>query len=91
MLGGERCLQAARRLPEEGEQEMGLESARYVLVARRMLRMLQSERVGDRPGRCEPRAVKGRPKPHKLLKEPRKKARARLLNGKGRKKKGGKK
>ena len=35
--------------------------------------------VGDRPNRVEPRAVKRRPKPHKLLTEPRRKAREKLL------------
>ena len=37
------------------------------------------ERVGNRPDRWEPRCVKRRPKPYKLLKEPRNQARARLL------------
>jgi len=34
--------------------------------------------VGNRPDRVEPRAIKRRPKPHKLLTEPRAKARAKL-------------
>jgi putative transposase len=38
--------------------------------------------IGERPDRVEPRAVKRRPKPHKLLTEPRAKARAKLLGGK---------
>lgn len=37
--------------------------------------------VGDRPGRVEPRAKKRRPKPHRLLTEPRAQARAALLDG----------
>lgn len=37
--------------------------------------------VGDRPGRVEPRAIKRRPKPHKLLTKPRTQARAELLAG----------
>ena len=37
--------------------------------------------VGDRPGRMEPRAKKRRPKPHRLLTEPRVQARAALMNG----------
>jgi len=37
--------------------------------------------VGDRPGRTEPRAVKRRPKPHRLLAKPRDEARAELLAG----------
>ena len=48
-------------------------------VALGLLQALAKERVGDRPGRCEPRAIKRRPKPHKLLKEPRGAAKARLL------------
>ena len=36
-------------------------------------------RVGRRPDRVEPRAVKRRPKPHKILTEPRDEARAKLL------------
>ena len=36
-------------------------------------------RVGNRPGRVEPRAVKRRPKPQKFLTEPRREARKRLL------------
>jgi hypothetical protein len=35
--------------------------------------------IGNRPGRVEPRAVKRRPKPHKLLTKPRDQARAELL------------
>jgi hypothetical protein len=35
--------------------------------------------VGDRPDRIEPRKIKRRPKPHKLLMEPRAQARAALL------------
>ncbi len=36
-------------------------------------------RVGHRPNRVEPRAIKRRPKPHKLLNQPREEARAELL------------
>lgn len=45
-----------------------------------LLTELGKEHVGDRPDRCEPRCVKRRPKPYKLLTEPRAKARARLLD-----------
>ena len=38
-------------------------------------------RIGDRPDRVEPRAIKRRPKPHKLLTKPRAEARAELLRG----------
>ena len=43
-----------------------------------LLVRLASERVGDRPGRCEPRAIKRRPKPRALLNQPRSVARRRL-------------
>jgi len=43
-----------------------------------LLHAIASHRVGDRPNRVEPRAVKRRPKPHALLTEPRHKARTRL-------------
>jgi hypothetical protein len=42
---------------------------------------LAERRVGHRPDRVEPRAVKRRPKPHKLLTKPRTEARAELLAG----------
>jgi hypothetical protein len=42
-------------------------------------RFIASFRVGDRPNRVEPRAVKRRPKPHKLLRCPRNEAREELL------------
>ena len=38
-----------------------------------------THRVGDRPNRIEPRLIKRRPKPYKLLQEPRNAARKRLL------------
>lgn len=41
-----------------------------------------AHRVGQRPNRVEPRAVKRRPKAHKLLRVPRPKARKRLDMGK---------
>ena len=44
-----------------------------------MLKAIAGHRVGDRPGRVEPRANKRRPKPQKLLTEPRRVARKRLL------------
>lgn len=59
----------------------------YTRLAKVMLKILGKQIVGNRPGRCEPRAVKRRPKPHKLLMEPRVEARARLLQGKPKAKK----
>lgn len=48
-------------------------------LQRALLRAIASHRVGDRPDRCEPRAVKRRPKPTRLLTVPRDVARKRLL------------
>jgi putative transposase len=45
-----------------------------------LLWMTSTHRVGDRPDRIEPRLIKRRPKPHKLLQEPRSIARNRLLH-----------
>lgn len=45
-----------------------------------LLKTIAAFEVGDRPGRVEPRAIKRRPKPHRLLKEPRDQARKRLQN-----------
>lgn len=45
-----------------------------------LLNAIASHRVGHRPNRVEPRAVKRRPKPLPLLKEPRHLARNRLLH-----------
>ena len=59
-----------------------LQGEDYRRVAKAMLQILGKQKVGHRPGRCEPRAVKSRPKPHKLLTEPRKEARAKLLQDK---------
>jgi len=42
---------------------------------------LAGHRVGNRPDRVEPRAVKRRPKPHRLLTKPRAEARLELLAG----------
>lgn len=43
------------------------------------LEHLACHRIGNRPNRLEPRAIKRRPKPHALLTEPRTQARAKLL------------
>jgi putative transposase len=58
-------------------------TAERALLARRLLEGLGKERVGQRPNRCEPRAVKRRPKKQKLLTKPRAQARAELLAGQG--------
>jgi hypothetical protein len=46
-----------------------------------MLNDIAKHIVGNRPDRVEPRAIKRRPKPHKLLSEPRATARAKLRSG----------
>jgi hypothetical protein len=57
-------------------------ASRRGLLLEEMLRVIASSGVGDRPGRVEPRAIKRRPKPHDLLKEPRCVARKRLMGKK---------
>ncbi len=52
-----------------------------VLVITTHLEHIAGHRVGHRPNRVEPRAVKRRPKPHKLLTKPRAQARAEMLAG----------
>jgi Transposase DDE domain len=47
----------------------------------RLLSLIAKKRVGDRPDRYEPRAVKRRPKPHPLLKMTRKKAKSLIKRG----------
>jgi hypothetical protein len=42
---------------------------------------LSGHRIGNRPDRVEPRAIKRRPKPHRLLTKPRAEARLELLAG----------
>lgn len=52
-----------------------------ILLVSVHLKHLPGHRVGNRPNRVEPRAVKRRPKPHKLLNKPRAEARAEALAG----------
>ena len=47
----------------------------------RPVQLIGKKRLGDRPDRYEPRAVKRRPKPHPLLRMPRKKAKALIERG----------
>ncbi len=56
------------------------EERRIALIATHLSGLLK-HRVGHRPDRIEPRAIKRRPKPHKLLTKPRNQARAELLAG----------
>ncbi len=46
-----------------------------------LVTLIGKKREGDRPDRYEPRAVKRRPKPHPLLRMPRKKAKALIKRG----------
>lgn len=50
-------------------------------LARLQFTLIAQCRVGERPDRVEPRAVKRRPKPYRLLQEPRRQAREKLLRG----------
>ena len=53
---------------------------RRVELARERVRAIASHRVGDRPGRVEPRAIQRRPEPHRLLTVPRREARKLLAH-----------
>jgi Transposase DDE domain len=50
-------------------------------LTRRILAAIARHRVGNRPGRCEPRKVKRRPKGYSRMLEPRAAERARLMDG----------
>jgi hypothetical protein len=51
----------------------------HEVLVRLRLKHMASHRIGNRPNRSEPRAIKRRPKPHDLLTEPRDQARAKLM------------
>jgi hypothetical protein len=55
------------------------DASTFRLLVETHLINLSSHRVGHRPDRVEPRMVKRRPKPHRLLTKPRAEARAELL------------
>src|SRR5919202_7124703 len=55
-------------------------AATQLALGQYLLKELSKQRVGDRPDRCEPRAVKRRPKKQALLTKPRAEAKAELLN-----------
>jgi hypothetical protein len=65
--------------------DRGMCSARHtperlaMLLVAMLLVAIAWHRVGNRPNRCEPRAVKRRSLPHRLLTEPRHFARTKLL------------
>jgi putative transposase len=71
---------ATKQAVEGSWQPLSAASAAVQLeLGRYLLRELSKQRVGDRPDRCEPRAVKKRPKKQKLLTKPRAEAKAELL------------
>ena len=49
-------------------------------MAQTQWRLIAWHEVGHRPNRVEPRAIKRRPKEHKLLRKPRAEARAELFH-----------
>ena len=55
--------------------------ARIAADLPRLLALIGRKRVGDRPDRYEPRAVKRRPKPYARLKVPRREARGQIARG----------
>jgi hypothetical protein len=73
--GAVQTLNALRWALLLGDPERQADLVRAVLLA------LSSHRVGNRPGRCEPRKVKRRPKGYPRLMKPRAQARAEQLAG----------
>jgi hypothetical protein len=72
--------QGALQALESFREEVGnAEPGGRARVVDATLKTIASRRVGHRPNRVEPRAIKRRPKPHRLLKEPRSEARKRLM------------
>jgi hypothetical protein len=71
--GALQTLEAFRWLLQFHEPDQGQEIIPIVLGA------IGAHEVGNRPGRCEPRCVKRRPKPYARLTKPRAAARAELL------------
>ena len=53
----------------------------YVMLIAAQIESLTDQLVGNRPGRVEPRAVKRRPKPNRLLNMTRAEARELLCSG----------
>ena len=71
---------ATKQAVEGSWQRLSVASADEQLeLGRYLLRELSKQRVGDRPDRCEPRAIKKRPKKQKLLTKPRAEAKAEML------------
>jgi hypothetical protein len=59
------------------------DAATLSMHAKAQHRGIAASRAGHRPDRVEPRAIKRRPKPHKLLNRPRAEARAKLVGARG--------
>jgi hypothetical protein len=57
------------------------EATRIAADLPRLMELIGKKRVGDRPDRYEPRAVKRRPKPHPLLRMPRREAQRLIREG----------
>ena len=57
-----------------------LDEATFAKLIDEHLEDIPGHKVGHRPDRIEPRAVKRRPKPHKLLTKPREEARAEMVD-----------
>lgn len=88
----------AARVAETKPRDLSFQGARHTirafeearlyepeLIARdmdKLIKLIGSKRVGKRPDRYEPRAVKRRPKPHRLLNQPRAEARRLIAKGK---------
>lgn len=72
---------ALQKVAASWESVLLLSEAALALLIEADLQHLAKHRVGHRPDRVEPRKVKRRPKPHKLLNEPRDVARQKLLSG----------
>ena len=72
---------ALQKVAASWESVLLLGEASLALLIEADLEHLAGHRVGHRPDRVEPRKVKRRPKPHKLLTEPRDAARQKLLSG----------
>lgn len=71
---------ATKQAVEAAWQSLSTARADHQLeVGQHVLKELSKQRVGDRPNRCEPRAVKRRPKAQALLTKPRAEAKAELL------------
>lgn len=58
-----------------------LSAGQQILLIQTLVAGMAEQRLGKRPNRVEPRKIKRRPKPHKLLTKPRKEAQAELLQG----------